>query len=257
MLRTPAPSWHKFVFTSLVVAGFVTFAPALSAAADVPDSTDGVSVHEGTVEEQPGTIVTDTPEPEPTGTEIHEPPATETTEPEETETPTPTETDRPTSTTEPSETTGEPTTTTPAETTEPEPTTAEPEPEEPTTPSSPIEKPNATENAPATNADGGGGSAGNGGGAVVPAEPGNGGAVQPRTTVTDAPGQTYETVPAGAFEDALKISADKAGQQETAVADDKEIVDTGAGLNVWVVGWFAAALALAGVLLRMRLRRKA
>lgn len=254
MLRSPASSWHKLVGTSLVVAGLVLVAPALTAAADVPDSTDGIfSVDQDGRDDQPGELVTDLPQPEPTGTEIHEPPADPTTTPEPTETGAPTETAQPTPTQKPDETAGDPTPTS-DETTEPDATT-EPAPDESTTPPSPTERPDATETEPATD---GGGSDGadNGGGAVVPAEPGNGGAAQPRVTSTEAAVEGYESVPAGAFEDALKTSADKAGQQEDA-AKKQKIVDTGVDSKLGVFGWFAAALGVAGLLLRLRLRRNA
>lgn len=255
MLRSPASSWHKLVGTSLVVAGLVLVAPALTAAADVPDSTDGIfSVDQDGRDDQPGELVTDPPQPEPTGTEIHEPPADPTTTPEPTKTGAPTETAQPAPTQKPGETAGDPTPTS-DETTEPDATTTEPAPDESTTPPSSTERPDATETAPATD-EGGSDNAGSGGGAVVPAEPGNGGAVQPRVTSTHASVEGYESVPAGAFEDALKTSADKAGQQEDA-AKKQKIVGTGVDGKFGVFGWFAVALGVAGLLLRLRLRRNA
>ena len=277
MLRSPASTWHKLLGTSLVVAGLILFAPALTAAADVPDSTDGASLHQdstdgtsshqestdgasshqGGGDDQPGEIVTETPEPEPAETEIHEPPVDATTEPEPTETGAPTVTDQPAPVSDDrdgEQSPDEPTATSDT-TTEPEEATSEPAPDESTTQPAPTDRPDAAETAPA--ADGRGGhSADSGGGAVVPAEPGNGGAVQPRVTSTEAVVEGYESVPVGAFEDALKTSADKAGQQEDA-AKKQKIVGTGVDGKFGVFGWFAVALGVAGLLLRLRLRRNA
>ncbi len=253
MLRAAAPSWRKFVCTSVVTAGLVLFAPAFTAAADVPETADAAdiaSASDNSVVEQPGSIVTDAPEPEATATETHEPSVEATTSPEEAETAQPPAADHPTSTVPQSSGSGgaSPSITT-DETGDPEPSVSEPASEESSPSHSPDGQSSASEAGEVTaGADGGAG-------AVVPAEPGNGRAVQPRTISTEASVKHFETVPTGMVEDALKASADKSGQD--AAAKKQRIAATGVDNKIWMLSWSAAVLGLAGLLLLVRLRRNA